>query len=70
MFDLAQLSDEDLRPALFGRAGRTPRRKGPMEDPSVAVVNRMPTSFVRQQAGTILLTLSQGIGIAAAAAAI
>jgi hypothetical protein len=60
MFDLTQLSDDDLRAALFGalveRVDATAHK-----DPSVALVNLMPTVLGVSRRGN-LLTLAQGIG--------
>ena len=59
--DLTQLSDEDLRSALFDALVERLDAKA-HEDPSIAVVNRMPTAFAVSRRGN-LLTLSQGIGL-------
>jgi hypothetical protein len=60
IFDLTQLSDDDLRAALFDTlAERIDARAH--EDPSIALVNRMPTVLTVSRRGN-LLTLSQGIG--------
>ncbi|MGH9253540.1 MAG: hypothetical protein ACRD3C_03105 [Vicinamibacterales bacterium] len=61
MFDLTQLSDDDLRAALFDalveRLDATAH-----DDPSIALVNRMPTVLSVSRRGN-LLTLSQGLGL-------
>jgi len=61
MRNLIQLSDDDLRPALFDALVERLDAKA-LEDPSIAVVNRMPSAFVVSRRGN-LLTLSQGIGL-------
>jgi hypothetical protein len=58
--DLRQLGDEDLRPALFGALVERLDARA-QDDPSLTVVNRMPTVFAVSRRGT-LLTLSQGLG--------
>ncbi|MGE5243873.1 MAG: hypothetical protein ACM3SQ_06575 [Betaproteobacteria bacterium] len=60
MFELAQLSDNDLRAALFDALVERLDAKA-HEDPSIALVNRMPTVFAVSRHGN-LLTLSQGLG--------
>jgi len=60
-FDLAQLSDDDLRAALFDALVERLDEKV-LEDPSIAVVNRMPAAFAVSRRGN-LLTLTQGIGL-------
>ena len=62
MFDLTQLSNDDLRPALFDALVERLDAKA-HEDPSIAPVNRMPTVLAVSRRGN-LLTLSQGIGSA------
>src|SRR5688500_6860320 len=61
MFDLTQLSDDDLRAALFDalveRLDATVKA-----DPSISLVNRMPTVLAIGRQGH-LLTLSQGLGL-------
>jgi hypothetical protein len=61
MFDLTQLSDDDLRAALFDalveRLDATVKT-----DPSISLVNRMPTVLAIGRQGH-LLTLSQGLGL-------
>ena len=61
MFDLTQLSDDDLRPALFDALVERLDAKA-HEDPSIALVNRMPTVLAVSRRGN-LLTLSQGFGL-------
>ena len=61
IFDLTQLSDEDLGAALFDALVERLDAKA-HEDPSIAVVNRMPTAFAISRRGN-LLTLSQGLGV-------
>jgi hypothetical protein len=61
MFDLTELSDDDLRAALFDALVERLDVKA-HEDPSIAVVNRMPTAFAVSRRGN-LLTLSQGLGV-------
>jgi len=61
MSDLTQLSDDDLRTALFDALVERFDAKA-LEEPSIAVVNRMPTAFVVSRGGN-LLTLSQGMGL-------
>jgi hypothetical protein len=59
--DLTQLNDDDLRTALFDSLVERFDAKA-VEEPSIAVVNRMPTAFVVSRGGN-LLTLSQGMGL-------
>ena len=59
--DLTQLSDDDLRTALFDALVERFDAKA-LGEPSIAVVNRMPTAFVVSRGGN-LLTLSQGMGL-------
>jgi hypothetical protein len=61
MFDLTQLTDEDLGAALFDALVERFDAKA-HEDPAIAVLNRMPTTFAVGRRGN-LLTLSQGIGV-------
>ena len=61
MLDLTELSDDDLRAALFDALVERLDVKA-FEDTSIAVVNRMPTAFAVSRRGN-LLTLSQGIGV-------
>jgi hypothetical protein len=61
MSDLTRLSDEDLRAALFDALVERLDSKA-QEDPSISVVNRMPTVFALSRRGN-LFTLSQGIGL-------
>jgi len=61
MFNLTQLSDDDLRGALFDALVERLDAKA-HEDPSIALVNRMPTVFAVSRRGN-LLTLSQGLGL-------
>jgi hypothetical protein len=61
MFDLAQISDDDLRTALFDALVERLEAKA-REDPSIAPVHRMTAVFVVSRRGN-LLTLSQGIGL-------
>lgn len=61
MSDLTQLSDDDLRTALFDALVERFDAKA-LGEPSIAVVNRMPTAFVVSRGGN-LLTLSQGMGL-------
>ncbi len=61
MSDLTQLSDDDLRTTLFDALVERFDAKA-LEEPSIAVVNRMPTAFVVSRGGN-LLTLSQGMGL-------
>ena len=61
VFDLTQLSDEDLRAALFDALVERLDAKA-LEDPSIVVVNRMPAAFAVSRRGT-LLTLTQGLGL-------
>jgi hypothetical protein len=60
-FDLTQLSDDDLRAALFDALVERLDAKA-REDPSIAWVNRMPTVLTVSRSGN-LLTLSQGLGL-------
>lgn len=60
MPDLAQLSDEELRAALFDALVERIDAKA-HDDATIAVVNRMPTVYAVSRRGN-LLTLSQGIG--------
>jgi hypothetical protein len=60
MFEETQLSDDDLRAALFDALVERLEAKA-LEEPSIALVNRMPTVLVVSRLGN-LLTLSQGIG--------
>jgi hypothetical protein len=59
--DLTQLNDDDLRTALFDALVERFDAKA-LGEPSIAVVNRMPTAFVVSRGGN-LLTLSQGMGL-------
>jgi len=61
MFDLSQLSESDLRPTLFDALVERLDAKA-HEDPSIALVNRMPTVLAVSRRGN-LLTLSQGSGV-------
>lgn len=61
MFDLTQLSDDALRAALFDALVQRFDTKA-REDPSIALVNRMPTVLAVSRQG-YLLTLSQGLGL-------
>lgn len=61
MFDLSQLSEDDLRPTLFDALVERLDAKA-REDPSIAMVNRMPTVLAVSRRGN-LLTLSQGSGL-------
>ena len=61
MFDLSQLSEDDLRPTLFDALVERLDAKA-REDPSIALVNRMPTVLAVSRRGN-LLTLSQGSGL-------
>ena len=61
MFDLTKLSDDDLRAALFDALVERLDTKA-HEDPSIAMVNRMPTVLAVSRRGN-LLTLSQGLGL-------
>jgi hypothetical protein len=60
MFDLSQLSEDDLRGTLFDALVERLDAKA-HEDPSIALVNRMPTVLAVSRRGN-LLTLSQGLG--------
>lgn len=60
-FDLTQLSDDALRAALFDALVERLATET-QQDPSIALVNRMPTVFSVSRQGN-LLTLSQGIGL-------
>ena len=61
MLDLSQLSEDDLRPTLFDALVERLDAKA-QEDPSIALVNRMPTVLSVSRRGN-LLTLSQGSGL-------
>jgi hypothetical protein len=62
MFDLTEISNsDDLRAALFDALVERLDAKA-HEDPSISVVNRMPTAFAVSRRGN-LLTLSQGLGV-------
>jgi hypothetical protein len=61
MFDPTQLSDDALRAALFDALVERLAAEA-QTDPSIAMVNRMPTVFSVSRQGN-LLTLSQGIGL-------
>ena len=61
MIDLSQLSEEDLPPTLFDALVERLDAKA-HEDPSIALVNRMPTVLAVSRRGN-LLTLSQGSGL-------
>jgi hypothetical protein len=61
MVDLTQLNDDDLRAALFDALVKRLDEKA-LNDPSIAVVNRMPTAFAVSRRGN-LLTLTQGLGL-------
>jgi hypothetical protein len=61
MFDLTELSDDDLRTTLFDALVERLAAKA-HEDPSIEVVNWMPTAFAVTRRGN-LLTLSQGLGV-------
>ena len=61
MFDLSQLSEDDVRPTLFDALVERLDAKA-HEDPSIALVNRMPTVLAVSRRGN-LLTLSQGSGL-------
>jgi hypothetical protein len=61
MFDLTELNSDDLRAALFDALVERLDAKA-HEDPSISVVNRMPTAFAVSRRGN-LLTLSQGLGV-------
>jgi hypothetical protein len=61
MFDFSQLSEDDLPPALFDALVERLDAKA-HEDPSIALVNRMPTVLAVSRRGN-LLTLSQGSGL-------
>jgi hypothetical protein len=61
MFDLSQLSEDDLAPMLFDALVERFDAKA-HEDPSIALVNRMPTVLSVSRRGN-LLTLSQGSGL-------
>jgi hypothetical protein len=61
MFDLTQLSDDALRAALFDALVERLDAEAD-NDPSVVVVNRMPTVVTVSRPGN-LLTLSQGLGL-------
>ncbi len=59
--DLTQLSDDDLRAALFDALVERFDAEA-LKEPSIAAMNRMPTAFVVSRGGN-LLTLSQGMGV-------
>ena len=59
-FNLTQLNDDELRPALFDALSERLEAEA-HGDHSIAVVNRMPTVFAVSRRGT-LLTISQGTG--------
>ena len=59
--DLSQLSEDDLPPTLFDALVERLDAKA-QEDPSIALVNRMPTVLAVSRRGN-LLTLSQGSGL-------
>src|SRR4029453_17340539 len=61
MFDLTELADDDLRTTLFDALVERLAAKA-HEDPSIEVVNWMPTAFAVTRRGN-LLTLSQGVGV-------
>lgn len=61
MIDLSQLSEDDLPPTLFDALVERLDAKA-HEDPSIALVNRMPTVLAVSRRGN-LLTLSQGSGL-------
>jgi len=61
MFDLTRLSDDALRAALFDALVERLDAKV-HQDPSITLVNRMPTVVAVSRRGT-LLTLSQGLGM-------
>ena len=61
MLDLTQLTDDDLRAVLFDALVERLEAEA-REDPSIALVNRMPTVFSVSRRGN-LLTLSQGLGL-------
>jgi hypothetical protein len=61
MVDPTQLSDDDLRAALFDTLVERLEAEA-REDPSIALVNQMPTVFSVSRQGN-LLTLSQGLGL-------
>ena len=61
MFDLTELGDDDLRTTLFDALVERLAAKA-NEDPSIEVVNWMPTAFAVTRRGN-LLTLSQGLGV-------
>jgi hypothetical protein len=61
MFDLTQLSDDDLRAALFDALVRRFDARS-LDDPSITVVNRMPAAYALSRRGN-LLTVAQGIGL-------
>lgn len=61
MVDLTQLSDDDLRAALFDVLVERFNARA-HEDPSIALVNQMPTVLAVSRRGN-LLTLSQGLGL-------
>jgi hypothetical protein len=59
--NVADFRDEDLRALLFNELVKRFDAKA-LGDPSITVVNRMPTVFAISRGGN-LLTLSQGIGL-------
>jgi len=61
MFELTELSDDDLRATLFDALVERLAAKA-QEDPEIEVVNWMPTAFAVTRRGN-LLTLSQGLGV-------
>src|SRR5262249_36766961 len=61
MFDLTELTDDDLRTTLFDALVERLAAKA-QEDPAIDVVNWMPTAFAVTRRGN-LLTLSQGVGV-------
>jgi hypothetical protein len=61
IFDLTELGDDDLRTTLFDALVERLAAKA-NEDPSIEVVNWMPTAFAVTRRGN-LLTLSQGLGV-------
>jgi hypothetical protein len=61
MIDPARLNDDDLRVALFDALVKRLDAKS-LEDPSITVVNRMPSAFALSRRGN-LLTVTQGIGL-------
>jgi hypothetical protein len=61
MIDPTRLNDDDLRVALFDALVKRLDVKS-LEDPSITVVNRMPSAFALSRRGN-LLTVTQGIGL-------